>query len=106
MKIENSKQPNECGGMSEIRAEIDALDKAVIEFLGKRFEYVQAASRFKKDEEAVQAPKRFEQVLEQRRQWAQDVRLNADAIENLYRDLVLHFIEEEKRQWQRARSTE
>ena len=105
MDIENLKQPAECSGMPEIRAEIDALDKRVIELLGKRFEYVQAASRFKKDEEAVRAPERFKQVLDQRRKWASDVGLNADAIEKLYRDLVLHFIEEEKRQWQNERNT-
>jgi isochorismate pyruvate lyase len=91
--------------MSQIRAEIDALDKRVIELLGKRFEYVQAASRFKKDEQAVRAPERFKQVLEQRRQWAVDVGLDANAIEKLYRDLVLHFIEEEKKQWQSERRT-
>ena len=81
------------------------MDKRVVELLGKRFEYVQAASRFKKDEEAVKAPERFKQVLAKRREWATDVGLNADAIEKLYRDLVLHFIEEEKKQWQSERST-
>ncbi|MES1951708.1 isochorismate-pyruvate lyase [Salinisphaera sp. S4-8] len=103
MDTEKPRQPEECSDMSEIRAEIDALDKQVVALLGRRYEYVQAAARFKKDEEAVRAPERFRQVLEQRRQWATEVGLNADAIEKLYRDLVLHFIEEEKRAWHSAR---
>jgi isochorismate pyruvate lyase len=38
-------------------------------------------------------------MLQQRRVWAEQQGLNADAIEKLYHDLVTHFIEEEMKHW-------
>ena len=104
--IENTKPPGECRDMSEIRAEIDALDQAVIQLLGKRFEYVQAASAFKKDEQAVNAPERVRQVMQKRREWAADVGLDPELIEKLYRDLVAYFIAEEKTALARNRQSD
>jgi isochorismate pyruvate lyase len=34
-------------------------------------------------------------MLQQRREWAQESGLNPDVVENLYRDLVNYYIEEE-----------
>lgn len=39
-------------------------------------------------------------MLQQRRVWASEEQLNADFIEQLYRDLVEHFIAQELQQWQ------
>ncbi len=99
MRIDNLKEPLECSGMEEIRAEIDRLDEAVIALLGKRFRYVLAAAKFKTSAASVRAPERFAAMLQQRRVWAHAHGLNPDAIEKLYRDLVTHFIEEELRHW-------
>jgi isochorismate pyruvate lyase len=96
------KSPEKCENMGEIRAEIDTLDKQVIDLLGQRFRYVKAASKFKTSETSVRAPERFASMLEQRRHWATEVGLNPDAIEKLYRDLVTHFIEEEMKEWKKA----
>ena len=85
--------------MEDIRAEIDALDEQVIALLGRRFQYVQAAAKFKTSETGVRAPERFAAMLEQRRRWAVQYGLNADAIEKMYRDLVTHFIDEELKRW-------
>lgn len=87
--------------MDDIRNEIDAMDKTIIAILGKRFEYVQAAAKFKTSETSVRAPERFKAMLEKRREWAQQHGLNADAIEKMYRDLVNHFIHEEMTHWRK-----
>jgi isochorismate pyruvate lyase len=100
MEIRNQRQPEDCGGMDEIRAEIDRLDQAVITLLGKRFQYVLAAAKFKTSQASVRAPERFKAMLLQRRQWAEAAALNPDAIEKMYADLVNHFIEEEMKHWQ------
>jgi len=105
MDIEQHKNPSDCCDMSEIRAEIDYLDRAVIALLGQRFKYVQAAAKFKTSETAVRAPERFTAMLQQRREWAIEEQLNPDAIEKLYSDLVKHFIAEELQQWQQAQPT-
>ena len=99
MPGDNEVEPADCSGMDQIRAEIDRLDHAIVELLGKRFQYVLAASRFKPSESAVRAPERFQAMLGQRRIWAEEQGLNPDVIERLYRDLVTHFIEEEMARW-------
>lgn len=96
--------PEQCENMIDIRAEIDRLDRQVVTLLGQRFAYVKAASKFKSSETTVKAPERFESMLEQRRVWAEEEGLNADAIEKMYRDLVNHFIDEEMKHWKKSKS--
>ncbi|MGY4664533.1 isochorismate lyase [Pseudomonas chlororaphis] len=104
MDVIQSRAPEQCAGMEDIRREIDRLDQAVIKLLGERFQYVLAASKFKTSENAVRAPERFRAMLLQRREWAQAEGLSADAIEKLYSDLVQHFIAEELKGWKSAQA--
>jgi isochorismate pyruvate lyase len=100
MPLDTRKAPADCSDMTDIRAAIDQLDRGVIALLGQRFKYVQAAAKFKTSAAAVQAPERFSAMLQQRRVWAVEEQLDADVIEQLYRDLVQHFIAQELQQWQ------
>lgn len=99
MDVLNQIQPANCAGMEDIRREIDALDQAVITLLGRRFQYVLAASKFKTSAASVQASQRFASMLVTRRDWATEAGLSPDAIEKMFRDLVTHFIAEEMRHW-------
>ncbi|WP_053213967.1 isochorismate lyase [Pseudomonas sp. Q12-87] len=99
MEVNNRLSPSQCAGMEDIRQEIDTLDQAVIQLLGKRFQYVLAASKFKTSATAVRAPERFNAMLATRREWAEAEGLDPDAIEKMYRDLVTHFIAEEMKHW-------
>jgi len=89
------KSPDECANIHEVREEIDIIDREVIEALSKRFQYVIAAARFKTSEASVRSFDRFHAMLQQRREWAQESGLNPDVVENIYRDLVNYYIEEE-----------
>jgi isochorismate pyruvate lyase len=89
------KSPDECSDIQEVREEIDLIDREVIDALSKRFQYVIAAARLKTNEASVKAPDRFNAMLQQRREWAQESGLNPDVVEKLYRDLVNYFIDEE-----------
>ncbi|WP_196159384.1 isochorismate lyase [Reinekea sp. G2M2-21] len=100
MQYENRIEPEKCKGMDDIRREIDDMDREIIAILGKRFQYVKAASSYKKNESSVRAPERQRAMLEQRRHWAASEGLSPDVIEKMYRDLVHYFIEEEMAQWQ------
>lgn len=93
------REPDACENMDEIRQAIDSLDLEVITLWARRFEYVKAATKFKTDELAVRAPERFEAMLIQRGQWAQDQGLNPGVITDLYRKLVTYFIQEELEHW-------
>ena len=106
MEYKNTIEPENCTGMDDIRVEIDNMDKDIISILGKRFEYVKAASKFKTSETSVRAPERFKAMLEQRRVWASSEGLSPDAIEKMYRDLVNHFINEEMSKWQSESNSE
>ncbi|EKA9435716.1 isochorismate lyase [Citrobacter freundii] len=102
MHIENRLSPSECEGMDDIRAEIDLIDRAVVNLIGKRYQYVLSAAKFKTSATAVRAPERFKAMLEKRREWAEQDGLNADAIEQLFSNLVNHFIEEEMQRWKKS----
>ena len=93
------KRPNECRDMQDIRTEIDRIDREVIALLSQRFQYVQAAAPFKTSAATVRAPERFQAMLQQRRRWAEEEGIAPDAIENMYRDLVNYFIDEELKTW-------
>jgi isochorismate pyruvate lyase len=70
------KAPNQCEDMADIRAEIDRLDRQVIELLGQRFAYGKAASKFKTSAAIVKAPELFQAMLEQRRVWSPGLALD------------------------------
>ena len=92
--------PAECTNIDEVRAEIDRLDRQIIQALGERFQYVKAIVQFKHSEAEIDAPARREIVLSQRRQWAEEVGFPPDAVEEMYHNLITHFVREEKRDWE------
>jgi isochorismate pyruvate lyase len=92
-------EPEETLDIQDIRNEIDKIDRKIIELLGKRFEYVKAAAKFKTSEESVKAPERRKAMMQQRRVWAEEQGLNPDVIEKLYQDLVTYFMNEELHHW-------
>jgi isochorismate pyruvate lyase len=93
------KTPEECTNIQEIREEIDRIDQEVIALIGKRYEYVKAAVKFKTSETDVKAPDRFAAMLQKRRIWAEEAGLDQEVIEKLYTDLVNYFIHEEMKEW-------
>jgi len=93
------RTPSACTSIDDIRGAIDHIDRQVVNLIGQRAEYVRAAVRFKRSQAEVQADDRVRQMLDQRRQWAQQDRLDPDLIEALYRQLVQHFVREEMIQW-------
>lgn len=96
--IKNSLLPPEnCKTITDIRRQIDAIDEDIIKALGIRFQYVKEIVRFKKDKESVKAPKRYHAVLDRRREWAAENGLDPDIIEQMYKHLIHHFIEVEKK---------
>ena len=92
---EQLKTPQACETIEEVRAAIDAIDAQIVAAIGRRFEYVQAVTRFKQTREDVHAVERYNAVLATRRQWAVEHGLNPDVIEEMYRNLIGHFINHE-----------
>jgi chorismate mutase-like protein len=93
------KNPEECKSIEEVRNEIDRIDKSIITILGERSGYVEAASKFKKDTNSVQAPDRVKSMLVQRKKWAFENGVDPLFTEELFRNITSHFIQKEKNKW-------
>ena len=90
------KAVKDCENIKDIRQAIDELDEEIITLLGRRYQYVKEIVRFKeKNEESIIARDRREAVIRSRRELAAENGLDPDIIEDLYRKLISHFIEEE-----------
>lgn len=94
----NKKKPSECTSITDVRNEIDNIDKAIVELLGRRFDYVKEVVKYKeKTAGSIEATDRKKAVLEGRRLLAEKNGLNPDVIEDIYARLIEYFIDEEKK---------
>lgn len=89
-----------CENLQEVRQEIDAIDQAIIRLLGQRYEYVQAAAKFKLSAQHVSAEERVKAMMSQRRKWAEESGISPEIVEKIYTELVQYFIQEEMKKWQ------
>ncbi|CAN5263069.1 isochorismate lyase [soil metagenome] len=96
------KQPEDCINIEDIRQAIDALDRETIALIGRRAHYVEKAAEFKTGEQSVRAPERQRAMLAERRRWAEESGLDPDAIEEVYRTLISHFVDREMQRWRKS----
>lgn len=90
------KSPSECTNINEVRNEIDNIDKAIIELLRQRFEYVKEVVKYKEPTpDSIQAEDRRKAVIECRGKWAEECGLDATVIGKMYDMLIDYFIDEE-----------
>lgn len=101
MTNKQQKKPEDCKDMTDIRYEIDRIDKLVISLLGERYNYVKNAAKFKTSETSVKAPERFKSMMEERRDWAEQEGLDSEMIETLYTDMINFFIAKEMDEWKK-----
>ncbi|AMB87606.1 isochorismate-pyruvate lyase [Pseudomonas agarici] len=89
----------QCANLQDIRQGIDHLDRQLVELLAARLTYVQAATRFKANLQAIPAPERVSAMLEERRLWAADAGLPVDETEEFFGDLIHWFINLQINHW-------
>ncbi len=85
----------EVQNIEETRAAIDQIDAEIIRLLGNRAGFVRQIVKFKQNAQEVRAPNRYAQVMQRRRELAEEAGLNPDVIERMYKLLVDNFIKEE-----------
>jgi isochorismate pyruvate lyase len=71
--MEATLDPQACTSMAEVRAGVDAVDRALVALLARRFGYMDAAARIKPERGHVRDEARKAQVIAQAR--AEAVRL-------------------------------
>ena len=76
-----------------VRAEIDALDRRIVELIAERQKWVVVAGSLKKNEDAVRAPARVEQVIAKVRALAEEAGASPEVVERTYRALIAAFID-------------
>lgn len=99
------KMPEDCTGLSEIREAIDRIDHDIVQSLGRRMDYVKAASRFKANESAIPAPDRVAAMLPERARWAEENGLDAPFVESLFSQIIHWYIAEQIKYWRQTRGT-
>jgi isochorismate pyruvate lyase len=79
--------------LAEVRSRIDDLDSQLVALLARRQKLVETAAGFKRDEQAVRAPGRVDQVIAGVRDKAEAAGLDAAVAEAIWRAMIASFIE-------------
>ena len=88
----SDEELNNCTSLDEVRDNIDRIDQEIVKLIAERSFFVKEASRYKKDENDVEAPKRVEEVIEKVRKLAEENKVKADIVEKVYRTMISSFI--------------
>jgi isochorismate pyruvate lyase len=85
--------------MSEVRAEIDRVDREIVPLLLERLEYIAQAGQIKQDRSAVRDNARVEDVVSKALATAKSQDGNEQYIEEIYRHLIEWSINHEFGVW-------
>ena len=89
-------KPGDCNNMDELRHQIDKLDVKIIELLANRSEFIDRATELKKSNGMpARIPERIETVVSNSRNAAEDLDLDADLVETIWRTLINWSIQRE-----------
>lgn len=80
-------------GIENVRAEIDELDRQIVELVSRRQHWVQEAGKLKADRDDVRAPARVEEVVAKVRALAEASGAAPDVVERTYRAMIAAFID-------------
>ena len=94
----SQRKPQDCSGMSEVRAEIDRIDTALVDLIAERLEFVDRAWQLKTSPGDAYVPWRIQQVIDKVKARAEQRGLPPELTEALWRQMIGWFVqyEEEK----------
>ncbi len=95
---------DDCEKMAQVRAGVDAIDRALMDLLDRRFGYMRSAARIKTNRNAVRDEARKAQVIAAAVSDANSRGLPGDAIGEIWNDLVEASIAYETLEWDRIRA--
>lgn len=79
-------------GLEDVRAEIDALDREIVNLISRRQRWVVEAGTLKQDHDAVRAPDRVDKVIAKVRVLAEGAGASPEVVERTYRAMIAAFI--------------
>ncbi|WP_321397499.1 chorismate mutase [Emcibacter sp.] len=90
--------------MTEVRTEVDRIDRRLVPLLLERLDYIKQAGHIKQDRGQVHDDARIEDVVMKARAVAADLDGNESYIEDIYRFLINWSIDHEFGVWDRVHS--
>ena len=103
-EIEVRVPPERCESMAEVRAGVDALDRALVALVAERQRYMAAAARIKLDRAEVHDDPRIDDVLRKVGAAAAEAGLDSTIAGPVWRLLIDRCIAYEFREFDRLRS--
>ncbi|MFQ5564351.1 MAG: chorismate mutase [Parvularculaceae bacterium] len=82
------KKAQDCRDMTEVRVEIDRVDRALVDLLAERWTYVDRAWEFKRTPEEASVPWRNKEVIEKVRARADQKSMPPEMAEALWRLII------------------
>ena len=90
--------------MAEVRAAIDALDRAIVALVAERLHYIDEAARLKQSREQVRDEARIADVLAKVRAEAERLEANSEVVAKAYAALIDASIDHELVAFDRLRT--
>lgn len=83
-----TKLPADCQTKEDVRAEIDRIDQGLLTLLAERHQYVTRMAEIKTDPHEAHDPARIEAVIARQRKRAEELDLDEDQAELIWRTLI------------------
>lgn len=91
------KAAKDCFDMKDVRAEIDRIDRALVDLIAERFGYVDRAWQLKQlSGDGAVVPWRIQQVIDRVKVRAEEKQVSPALIEALWRQMIGWFIQYEE----------
>lgn len=83
-----TKAPADCATKEDVRAEIDRIDQALLTLFAERHRYVTRMAHIKTDPHEAYDRERIESMIARQRQRAEELHLDEDQAELIWRTLI------------------
>ena len=91
-----TKLPADCRTKEDVRVEIDRIDQALLSLLAERHRYVTRMAEIKTDPHEAYDPQRIETIIGKQRKRAEELGLDEDQAELIWRTLINWNVNYEK----------
>lgn len=91
-----SKAPADCTTKEDVRLEIDRIDQGLLTLLAERHRYVTRMAEIKTDPHEAYDPARIEAIIAKQRGRAEELELDEDQAELIWRTLINWNVNYEK----------
>lgn len=90
------KLPQDCQSKEDVRAELDRIDRALLELFAERHRYVTRVAEIKTEPHEAYDPTRIEAIISKQRARADELDLDEDQAELIWRTLISWNVNYEK----------